>query len=79
MKIFNPEISQVLSESDDAPVGCKVDVVNENLSVYLQLQGNINVEAELQKLKKKMEEIEKWVDSIVHRKKIVPSYFYPFP
>lgn len=59
MKIFDPEISQVLSEIDDAPVGCKVDVVNENLSVYLQLQGNINVEAELQKLKKKMEEIEK--------------------
>ncbi|XP_022882885.1 valine--tRNA ligase, mitochondrial 1-like isoform X2 [Olea europaea var. sylvestris] len=56
---------EVLSEIDDAPVGCKVDVVNENLSVYLQLQGNINVEAELQKLKKKMEEIEKQRDSLM--------------
>ncbi|CAA2978054.1 valine--tRNA ligase, mitochondrial 1-like isoform X2 [Olea europaea subsp. europaea] len=50
---------EVLSVSDDAPVGCQVDVVNEALSVFLKLQGNINVEAERQKLKKKMEEIEK--------------------
>ncbi|KAL2514378.1 Valine--tRNA ligase [Forsythia ovata] len=56
---------EVLSESDDAPVGCKVDVVNESLSVYLKLQGNINVEAERQKLKKKMEEIEKQRDSLM--------------
>lgn len=49
----------MLREKDDPPAGCSVSIVNENLSVYLKLQGNINVEAEREKLKKKMEEIQK--------------------
>lgn len=40
------------------PVGCLVDVVDESLSVFLK-QGKINIEAELEKLKKKMEETQK--------------------
>ncbi|KAL2250611.1 UNVERIFIED_CONTAM: Valine--tRNA ligase, mitochondrial 1 [Sesamum indicum] len=63
----------VLSEADDAPVGCIVDVVNEALSVYLKLKGNINVEAELEKLKKKMEEIEKQCDGM-RKKTSAPGY-----
>ncbi|CAA2934126.1 valine--tRNA ligase, mitochondrial 1-like isoform X2 [Olea europaea subsp. europaea] len=55
---------EVLSESDDALVSCKVYVVNEALSVFLKLQGNINIEAERQKLKKKME-MEKQRDSLL--------------
>ncbi|KAG8374248.1 hypothetical protein BUALT_Bualt11G0111500 [Buddleja alternifolia] len=63
----------VLSESDDVPVGCKVDVVNEALSVFLKQKGNINVEAELEKLRKKMEEIQKQYDGLT-KKTSAPSY-----
>ncbi|KAL0338421.1 UNVERIFIED_CONTAM: Valine--tRNA ligase, mitochondrial 1 [Sesamum angustifolium] len=63
----------VLGEADDAPVGCIVDVVNEALSVYLKLKGSINVEAELEKLKKKMEEIEKQCDGL-KKKTSAPGY-----
>ncbi|KAG8376537.1 hypothetical protein BUALT_Bualt09G0073800 [Buddleja alternifolia] len=66
-----PSTVEVLSESDDALVGCIIDVVNKALSVYLKLQGNINVEAKLEKLKKKMEEIQKQCD--VMRKKTSAS------
>ncbi|KAL6496268.1 Valine--tRNA ligase, mitochondrial 1 [Orobanche gracilis] len=63
---------EVLSESDDAPLGCKVDVVNEALSVFLK-QGNINIDAELEKVGKKMEEIKKQCDSLT-RKRSAPGY-----
>ncbi|KAG7035615.1 Valine--tRNA ligase, mitochondrial 1 [Cucurbita argyrosperma subsp. argyrosperma] len=49
----------VINDNDAAPVGCAVSVVNENLSVYLQFQGAISAEAELEKIKKKMEEVRK--------------------
>lgn len=50
---------QVINDNDAAPVGCAVSVVNENLSVYLQFQGAISAEAELEKIRKKTEEIRK--------------------
>lgn len=50
---------QVISENDAAPVGCAVSVVNENLSVYLELQGTLSPEAELEKIRKKTDEIRK--------------------
>ncbi|KAG6412055.1 hypothetical protein SASPL_124718 [Salvia splendens] len=53
----------VLSENADVPVGCLVDIVNESLSVFLN-QGSVNVEAELGKLKKKMEETQKQYDTL---------------
>lgn len=49
----------MLSESDDVPVGCMVDVVNEALSVFLKQTGSINVEAELEKIRKKTEDTQK--------------------
>ncbi|XP_057951719.1 valine--tRNA ligase, mitochondrial 1 [Malania oleifera] len=49
----------VINENDAAPAGCAVSVVNENLSVYLELQGSLNAEAEHEKLRKKMEELKK--------------------
>ncbi|KAL8036187.1 hypothetical protein ABFS82_12G140100 [Erythranthe guttata] len=63
----------VLSERDDAPLGCKVDVVNEALSVFLTQKGNIDVEAELEKLRKKMEDIQLQCDSL-KKKMSAPSY-----
>ncbi|XP_058071799.1 valine--tRNA ligase, mitochondrial 1 isoform X2 [Magnolia sinica] len=50
---------KLLTENDAAPAGCAVCIVNEHLSVYLQLQGTLNVEAEREKLRKKREEIQK--------------------
>lgn len=50
---------QVIGESDAAPGGCAVSVVNENLSVYLELQGTLSPEAELEKIRKKMDDIQK--------------------
>ncbi|KAK6916154.1 Aminoacyl-tRNA synthetase, class Ia [Dillenia turbinata] len=47
----------VISENDAAPTGWAVSVVNENLSVYLKLR--VNAAAELEKLKKKMDELQK--------------------
>lgn len=35
-------IIQVIGENDATPVGCAVSVVNENLSVYLELQGTLS-------------------------------------
>ncbi|GJM99456.1 hypothetical protein PR202_ga16554 [Eleusine coracana subsp. coracana] len=50
---------KVLKESDETPPDCATAVVNKDLSVYLQLQGALNAEAELEKLKKKRDEIQK--------------------
>ncbi|KAK1302318.1 Valine--tRNA ligase [Acorus calamus] len=55
---------KVLSENDAAPAGCSVSVVNEQISVYLQLQGNLNAEAEREKLQKKREELQKQHDNL---------------
>ncbi|KAF4384717.1 hypothetical protein F8388_004024 [Cannabis sativa] len=49
----------VFSETDAAPAGCAVSVVNENISVYLDLRGSLSAEAEREKLVKKMEEVQK--------------------
>ncbi|KAK8936168.1 Valine--tRNA ligase [Platanthera zijinensis] len=50
---------KVLLEDDMPPPGCAVDVVNDKLSVYLQLHGTLNPEAEREKLRKRREEIQK--------------------
>ncbi|CAK9165068.1 unnamed protein product [Ilex paraguariensis] len=55
---------KVLSKDDAAPAGCKVSVVNEDLSVFLKLRGTLNAEAEREKLMKKMEEIQKQCDGL---------------
>ncbi|CAL5323136.1 unnamed protein product [Camellia sinensis] len=70
---------KVLSENDAAPAGCAVSVVNESLSVYLKLRGTLNAEAELEKLQKKMEDIQKHRDNLTkmmdasgYREKVPP-------
>lgn len=50
---------QILKESNETPADCAIAVVNKDLSVYLQLQGALNAEAELEKLRKKRDEIQK--------------------
>lgn len=53
------KILQLLAESDQTPPDCATVVVNKDLSVYLQLQGALNAEAEREKLRKKRDEIQK--------------------
>ena len=54
--MFQMKILQVLlSDVDDAPIGCAFE--NENLKVYLKVHGTLNAEAECEKIKNKMDEI----------------------
>jgi valyl-tRNA synthetase len=53
------EILQILTENDETPADCATAVVNKDLSVYLQLQGALNADAEREKLRKKKDEIQK--------------------
>jgi valyl-tRNA synthetase len=55
---------EVIRKNEKSPQGCGVSVVNEALSVYLKLRGALNPEAEREKLKKKMEELQKQHDSL---------------
>ncbi|XP_077226702.1 valine--tRNA ligase, mitochondrial 1-like isoform X2 [Tasmannia lanceolata] len=55
---------KVLIENDAAPTECAVCIVNEHLSVYLQLQGTLNADAEREKLRKKKEEIQKQQENL---------------
>ncbi|KAK1584519.1 hypothetical protein Q3G72_033689 [Acer saccharum] len=52
-------IKVLLSGKDEAPVGCAIQNVNENLIVYLKVQGTLDADAEREKIKNKMAEIQK--------------------
>ncbi|KAG7982619.1 hypothetical protein I3843_04G062200 [Carya illinoinensis] len=73
---------KVISENDAAPVGCAVSVVNENVSVYLELQGTLSPEAELEKIRKKTDEIRKQHEKLTKMmnasgyKEKVPSHIH---
>ncbi|XP_054786171.1 valine--tRNA ligase, mitochondrial 1 isoform X2 [Prosopis cineraria] len=69
----------VINENDAIPSGYAVSVVNENLSVYMELQGTISAEAELGKIKKKIDEfrkqkerLEKTINASGYREKVPP-------
>uniref|UniRef100_A0A6N2LDC4 Valine--tRNA ligase, mitochondrial n=1 Tax=Salix viminalis TaxID=40686 RepID=A0A6N2LDC4_SALVM len=49
----------LLSEKDPPPAGCAFENVNENLAVYLQAEGKVDAEAELEKMRNKMDEMQK--------------------
>lgn len=50
---------KVLSMDDSAPVGCAFDVVNERLSMYLELKEKLDAKAERERLRKRKEEVQK--------------------
>ncbi|KAI9112063.1 hypothetical protein K1719_016959 [Acacia pycnantha] len=54
----------VINENDVVPSGYAVSLVNENLSVFIELQGSISAEAELGKIKKKIEEFKNTSSSL---------------
>ncbi|KAF0928842.1 hypothetical protein E2562_010700 [Oryza meyeriana var. granulata] len=55
---------KILTEDDPTPPNCATNIVNKDLSVYLQLRGAVNTEAEREKLRKKREEIQKQHDTL---------------
>ncbi|PIA49674.1 hypothetical protein AQUCO_01300442v1, partial [Aquilegia coerulea] len=55
---------EVLADNDARLAECGVEVVSQHLSVYLQLQGALNAEFELEKLVKKREEKRKQYESL---------------
>ncbi|KAF6175610.1 hypothetical protein GIB67_022612 [Kingdonia uniflora] len=67
----------ILSETNAKLDECAVAIVNEHLSVYLQL-GTLNAEAELEKLQKNREEIQKQHD-ILQKKMTATGYEQKVP
>lgn len=63
----------LLSERDVVPARCAFENVNENLKVYLKVEGNLNAEAEREKIKNKMEEIQKQQEKL---KKTMNTFGY---
>ncbi|KAH7560811.1 hypothetical protein JRO89_XS10G0113500 [Xanthoceras sorbifolium] len=63
----------LLSGKDEAPAGCAIQNVNENLIVYLKVQGTLDAEAEQEKIKNKMAEIQKQQEKL---KKIMNAAGY---
>ncbi|CAI9098045.1 OLC1v1034597C1 [Oldenlandia corymbosa var. corymbosa] len=70
---------EVLSEAERVPSRCAVDVVDETLSVFLEIKGPLNADAERDKLEKKMDEtqkqqdaLEKTVNALGYKEKVQP-------
>ena len=53
--------AKVLKPTDDVPLGCGVTVINEAVTVYVLLKGVVDPAAEIQKLNKKVAQLEKQV------------------
>ncbi|KAK9942995.1 hypothetical protein M0R45_008626 [Rubus argutus] len=47
----------VINEKDDVPTKCVVSVVNEKVTVYLKLEGSHSAEIDLEKIRKKIDDI----------------------
>ncbi|CAD6341059.1 unnamed protein product [Miscanthus lutarioriparius] len=67
--VFLSSIShlKILTENDETPADCATAVVNKDLSVYLQLQGALNADAEREKLRKKKDEIQKLQNALAQK------------
>ncbi|KAL6641285.1 hypothetical protein ACP70R_019466 [Stipagrostis hirtigluma subsp. patula] len=55
---------KILTEDDAIPSDCATNIVNKDLSVYLQLRGALNTEAEREKLRRKRGEIQRQHDTL---------------
>ncbi|OWM81116.1 hypothetical protein CDL15_Pgr007147 [Punica granatum] len=59
-------VEVLLSGRDDAPTKCAFENINEDLNVYIQVNSNLNAEAEHQKIKNKMEKNLKQEEKLRH-------------
>ncbi|KAH9329698.1 hypothetical protein KI387_001806 [Taxus chinensis] len=61
---------KVLSENEVPQSGCVVNVVNERISAYLLLRGQVDAEVELSKLSKKREDISRQQETLLKKMNI---------
>ncbi|KAL6905179.1 hypothetical protein ACP4OV_002780 [Aristida adscensionis] len=57
-------ILKILTDDDATPSDCTTNIVNKDLSVYLQLHGALNTEAEREKLRRMKGDIQRQHDSL---------------
>ncbi|KAJ4705826.1 Valine--tRNA ligase-like protein [Melia azedarach] len=63
----------LLSGTDEAPTDCAFENVNENLKVYLKVQGNLDLDAEREKIRNKLNDLRKQQEKL--EKQInIPGY-----
>lgn len=63
----------ILGKDDRPPIGCAMHIVNENCEIHLLIKGLVDVDAEIQKLKKKLESTESQYDAL-YAKTLQPLY-----
>lgn len=56
-----------LSEGESAPPGCGVQIVNENITVYMLLKGVVDAATEIAKLDKKLDLLQKSTDALIKK------------
>lgn len=54
----------LLSGKEEPPADCAFENVNENLKVYLKVRGKVDTGGELEKIRNKMDDIQKYDFSI---------------
>jgi valyl-tRNA synthetase len=68
----------VVSDRAEVPSGCSAYIVNDRISVYLQLKGLIDPQAEIVKLGKKQEKLKKEIETL-QKRKASPGYVEKVP
>jgi valyl-tRNA synthetase len=63
----------LLSATDAVPTGCGVNVINESITIYLLLRGVVDPAMEIEKLNKKIAQVEKQVEDLA-KKMSMPGY-----
>lgn len=58
-RIWKCLLQVLLIGKDDPPIGCTFENVNENLVIYLEVRGKVDLEGELEKIRNKMEDTQK--------------------
>ncbi|CAM6095914.1 unnamed protein product [Calypogeia fissa] len=69
---------EILREGDAPPLGCAVDIVNEEMTAYLVLTGLVDANVEILKLQKKKEEIIR-SQEVLSKKMAVAGYSEKVP
>ena len=64
---------QVLQGGDELPVGCALYTITEEINVHLLVKGQVDIDSEVQKLQKKIANIDKSKQGLV-KKMTVPDY-----
>jgi valyl-tRNA synthetase len=64
---------QVLQSGNELPVGCALYTITEEINVHLLVKGQVDIESEVQKLEKKIANVDKSKQGLI-KKMNVPDY-----